>query len=125
MARLDASQRPEFLLMSLQRWLNIVLDLMAAGIATTIIALAVVLRGTVTGGQVGVGLNVMLVTNTTLLSLVAAWTTLEVSLGAVARVKMLDKTTPQETDGEEVFDAPDNWPEKGGIVMRGVDAEYR
>lgn len=111
--------------MSLQRWLNVVLDLMAAGIATSIIALAVMLRGSVTGGEVGVGLNVMLVTNTTLLSLVAAWTTLEVSLGAVARVKLLEKTTPQEEEGDELFDAPGNWPEKGGIVMRDVDAAYR
>ncbi|KAK5653329.1 hypothetical protein OQA88_9020 [Cercophora sp. LCS_1] len=124
-ARLDTAQRPEFLLMSLQRWLNIVLDLMAAGIATSIIALAVVLRGTASGGEVGVGLNVMLVTNTTLLSLVAAWTTLEVSLGAVSRVKILEKTTPQELDGDDVFDAPNNWPEKGGIVLKDVTASYR
>ncbi|KAJ8131478.1 hypothetical protein O1611_g2147 [Lasiodiplodia mahajangana] len=41
----DDSQRPEFILLCLQRWLNIVLDLLTAGIATSLIAIVVVLRG--------------------------------------------------------------------------------
>lgn len=53
----DTSQRPEFLLLSLQRWLNIVLDLLAAAIATGLVVVAVGMRGRVSGGQVGVALN--------------------------------------------------------------------
>lgn len=56
--RVDKSQRPEFLLLSLQRWLNIVLDLLAAAIATSVVATAVVFRESISGGQVGVALNV-------------------------------------------------------------------
>ncbi|TGJ81726.1 hypothetical protein E0Z10_g7042 [Xylaria hypoxylon] len=66
----DDAQRPEFLLLCLQRWLNIVLDLLAAAIAASVLAIAVALRGHVSGGQIGVALNIMLVVNTTLLKLV-------------------------------------------------------
>ncbi|KAK1755647.1 ABC transporter FUM19 [Echria macrotheca] len=123
-ARLETAQRPEFLLMCLQRWLNIVLDLMSAAIATGVIAIAVLLRGRVSGGQLGVALNVMLVTNTTVLRLVAVWTTLEVSLGAVSRLKMLERNAPQEEQEDARFEAPDDWPQKGAISFTDVTASY-
>jgi len=90
--------------LSLQRWLNIVLDLLAAGIATSVIAMAVAFRGRITGGQVGIALNIMLVSNTTLLKLVENWTILEISLSAVARLKTLEKITPSESGKSENFE---------------------
>jgi hypothetical protein len=47
---LDLSQSPFYLLLCLQRWLNVVLDLLVAGIAVGVISLAIVLRGIMTGG---------------------------------------------------------------------------
>lgn len=101
--RVENSQSPEFLLLSLQRWLNIVLDLLAAAIATSVVALAVTFRGRISGGQVGIALNIMLVANTTLLRLVENWTTLEISLGAVARLKSLEMMTPSEGNRNDNF----------------------
>ncbi|KAK0708156.1 putative ABC transporter [Lasiosphaeris hirsuta] len=123
--RLENSQRPEFLLMSLQRWLNIVLDLMAAGIATSVIAIAVALRGHVSGGQVGVALNIMLVANTTLLRLVESWTNLEVSLGAISRLKMLESSTPSEGETGEDFRPLEYWPSRGTVNFDNITASYR
>jgi ABC-type multidrug transport system fused ATPase/permease subunit len=80
---LDRSQKPSYILFCLQRWLNIVLDLMVAAIATGLVTLAVLLRGTTTAAQIGMVLNIVLVANTTLLSLVESWTNLEISLGAM------------------------------------------
>lgn len=80
---LDKSQQPFYLLLCLQRWLNIVLDLMVAAVATGVITLAVVMKGTVSGGQIGMALNIVLIANTTLLNLVESWTNLEISLGAM------------------------------------------
>ncbi|KAI5860382.1 putative ABC transporter [Durotheca rogersii] len=122
--RVENSQRPEFLLLSLQRWLNVVLDLLAAAMATGVIAIAVALRGQVSGGQIGVALNVMLVANTTLLRLVESWTTLEVSLGAVSRLKTLERNVPPEDRIEENCEPPANWPSRGRIKFRGVTAAY-
>lgn len=132
---LDGSQRPFYLLLCLKRWLNVVLNLLIAGIAVGTIWLAVgVFRGSTTGGQIGVALNVMLVTNVTLLNLVESWTNLEISLGAVARLKEVDTTTPSEEEqqqpageahnygDEDVM--PPNWPSTGAIEFQNVNAAY-
>jgi ATP-binding cassette, subfamily C (CFTR/MRP), member 1 len=121
----DDAQRPEFLLLCLQRWLNIVLDLLAAAIATGVVAIAVALRGSVSGGQVGIALNIMLVANTTLLKLVESYTTLENSLGAIARLKMLETLTPSEGGKTSSYDPPDNWPPRGQIKIKDITAAYQ
>lgn len=124
---LDRSQRPMYLLLCLQRWLKIVLDLLVAAVATATIAMAVVYRGSTTAGQVGVALNVILVTNVTLLRLVESWTGLEISLGAVARLREVEADTPCEEGrrgGEEVL-PPGDWPSKGVIEFEGISAAYQ
>lgn len=80
---LDKSQQPSYVLFCLQRWLNIVLDLIVSGIAIGLIVLAVTLKGTTTAGQIGMALNIVLLANATLLGLVESWTNLEISLGAM------------------------------------------
>lgn len=80
---LDKSQQPAYTLMCLQRWLSIVLDLLIGALATGLIAFAVIFKGSTTAGQIGMALNIVLVANMTLLSLVASWTNMEISLGAM------------------------------------------
>ncbi|KKY32101.1 putative atp-binding cassette [Diaporthe ampelina] len=123
-ATLDSSQRPFYLLLCLQRWLNVVLNLLIAAIAVGTIGLAVLYRDSTTGGQVGMALNVILVANTTLLSLVGAWTDLEISLGAVARLKEADTETPREDRPGECSVPPSKWPNRGEIVLSGLTAAY-
>lgn len=122
---LDASQKPLYLLLCLQRWLGVVLDLLVAAIAVGTIAIAC--RGGTTGGQIGVALNVILVANTTLLRLVQSWTGLEISLGAVARVRQVEEDTPRE-EGEEEEEGrmppPEDWPSRGAIQLSSVTAAY-
>ncbi|KAF7587664.1 hypothetical protein BBP40_006894 [Aspergillus hancockii] len=121
----DNSQRPEFLLLCLQRWLNLVLDLLGAAVATSVVAIAVAFRGRVSGGQVGIALNIMLVANTTLLKLVENWTTLETSLGAIARLRTLQKTTAVEGGRGWNSKTPENWPSRGHIVFKNITASYQ
>ncbi|ROV96362.1 hypothetical protein VPNG_09065 [Cytospora leucostoma] len=128
---LDGSQRPSYLLLCLQRWLGVVLDLLVAGIAVACVSLAVRSRGGTTGGQVGVALNMVLVANATLLSLVTSWTNLEISLGAVARLKEVEEDTPQEEEDERDEQPggqrplPDSsWPARGLVELTGVTAQY-
>lgn len=121
---MDNAQRPEFLLLCLQRWLNIVLDLLAATVATSVIALAVVYRDRVSGAQVGIALNVMLVANTTLLKLVESWTTLEISLGAIARLRTLENMTPLEGGMAQTLEPVESWPSKGNVEFKNITASY-
>ncbi|KAF2418454.1 P-loop containing nucleoside triphosphate hydrolase protein [Tothia fuscella] len=57
---LEQSQPPFYLLLCLQRWLNIVLDLLVAGFAVAFVTLAVLLTDT-RAGAVGVALNMVLI----------------------------------------------------------------
>ena len=56
---------------------------MVAALATGLITLAVLIKGTTTAGQIGMALNIVLVANDTLLGLVSSWTSMEISLGAM------------------------------------------
>ncbi|THV47959.1 hypothetical protein BGAL_0277g00120 [Botrytis galanthina] len=123
-ASVDNAQRPEFLLLCLQRWLNVVLDLLAAAVVTSVIALAVAYRDHVSGAQVGIALNIMLVANTTLLKLVESWTTLEVSLGAIARLKTLENMTPLEGGMAQTLEPVASWPSKGNVEFKNITASY-
>ncbi|KAI1078186.1 ABC transporter [Whalleya microplaca] len=121
---LDDSHKPFYLLLSLQCWLKIVLDLLVAGIAVGIIALAVALKDTTSGGQVGVALNIVLVANTTLLRLVESWTNLEISLGAISRIKTLEAEVPSEDQTRDTVVPPETWPISGEVVIENLSASY-
>ncbi|OHF02462.1 hypothetical protein CORC01_02157 [Colletotrichum orchidophilum] len=121
---LDESQKPAYILFCLQQWLGIVLDLMVAAIATGLIAIAVFFRGTTTGGQIGMALNIVLVANTTLLSLVTSWTNMEISLGAISRLKTLEAETPKEDQPHEDFVPTEAWPSSGAVEFDKVTVSY-
>lgn len=122
--RLDESQKPFYLLLCLQCWLRIVLDLLVAGVAVGVIALAVVLKDTTSGGQIGVALNIVLVANTTLLRLIESWTNLETSLGAIARIKSLQDGLAPEDQPSEIIVPPETWPTSGALEVQNLTASY-
>ncbi|KAK3941519.1 P-loop containing nucleoside triphosphate hydrolase protein [Diplogelasinospora grovesii] len=117
---LGMSQRPLYLLLCLQRWLNVVLDLTVAGIAAGTIALSIYTRTATGGGNIGVALTVILVANTTLLRLVESWTNLEISLGAASRLRTVEEDTPFEEDNVSIID----WPTRGGLEIKDLCAAY-
>lgn len=119
---LDKSQRPFDLMLCIQRWLNLVLDLTTAGIATVVVAMAMTLQGTSSSGSIGVSLLNILSFNTNLAYLKGAWTTLETSLGAVARCKNFETSTACEDLPGEDRDPPPDWPQHGRLEFRDVVA---
>ena len=122
--RLDASQKPYYLLYCLQRWLNLVLDLTVAALAIIVIALATSLRSSTSPGLLGISLNNVLNFNQSLSALVIFWTQLETSLGAIARVKSFEEQTEVEAKPEEDTEPPKNWPGDGRVEFRHVSASY-
>ncbi|OAQ71684.1 ABC multidrug transporter [Purpureocillium lilacinum] len=120
---LDSSARPEYALMCLQCWLNLVLDLLVGLVAVGVIAVALRWRDTKGEANLGMSLNIILVTSPTLVRLVQSWTSLEVSLRAVARLKSAIEETPSEDKpGEEL--KPDAWPTRGDLRVRHLSAGY-
>ncbi|KXL50255.1 MAG: hypothetical protein FE78DRAFT_533189 [Acidomyces sp. 'richmondensis'] len=121
---LDDSQRPYYLLMCLQRWLNIVMDLIVSAIAIVVVSALVMFRDSASGAQIGLAFNIILMMNTTLLRLVESWTNLEVNLGAVSRLKQFQAETPQESLALEGSEPNSGWPHAGDIAMEDLRVAY-
>lgn len=100
------------------------MDLTVAGIAILLIILAVFLRDKINPGLLGIALVQVTNLGLTLAQLITHWTTLETSLGAVARIKSFSEDTPSELRlGED--ETPDaKWPARGHLTLAGVSASY-
>ncbi|KAI1349923.1 P-loop containing nucleoside triphosphate hydrolase protein [Xylaria sp. FL0043] len=125
MEYLDASQRPHYLLFCLQRWLALVLDLIAAGLATLLVTVAVALRHKIDPASLGVGLVSVIGFGQVLTQLVTNWSNLDTSLGAVSRIKGYVTETPVEERSDHCgLEIPETWPSRGEIVLRNVSCSY-
>lgn len=122
--RLDTSQRPYYLMLCIQRWLTMVLQLLIAGLAVIVVGLATSLRKSSSGGSLGIALTSILTFNTNVQIFLTWWTVLETSLGAIARTKSFAEQTPNENRPEEDLVPNEEWPSKGVIEFRGVSASY-
>ncbi|GFF54141.1 metal resistance protein YCF1 [Aspergillus udagawae] len=124
----DISQKPFYLLFCVQRWLNLVLDLVVAAIAVIVVAIAVRTKGSVDAGFLGIALVNIVQFSISIKTLLSNWTQLEISIGAVARIRSFAKDTTSEEEGHLQDDAlpsvPPSWPEKGHIEFRNVTATY-
>lgn len=122
--RLDWSQKPFYLLSMIQRWLNLVLDLIAAALAIVLTAVAISLRGTVSPGFTGVALYNIMTLSSAMKAAINVWTVLETSIGAVSRVRSFEEETPSENLLGESRESPETWPENGNLSFENVSASY-
>ncbi|UKZ47330.1 hypothetical protein TrVGV298_001548 [Trichoderma virens] len=120
----DQSQKPFYLLIMVQRWLVLVLDLTTTALALLIVGFSVKLRGSVSVGLTGVSLVQLISMSETLNMLIQFWTSIETSIGAVARIKQFSEETPDESLPGEDQEVPANWPDKGHVVIQGLEASY-
>ncbi|QLI72089.1 ABC multidrug transporter B [Metarhizium brunneum] len=121
---LNTSQRPYYLLWCIQRWLNLVLDLMVGGIAVILVAFATATAGGKTG-YLGVALFGIINFSGTLQTLIAQWTQLETALGAISRIRSYVSNTPSENQGANTRHPPEGWPLSGTIEFSNVSASYQ
>jgi ABC-type multidrug transport system fused ATPase/permease subunit len=135
--RLDNSQRPFYLLYSIQRWLMLVLELTVAGICVLLVGLSVAIRDRIDPGLLGVALSNVTTFSTTITQVIVYWTDLETSLGAITRIREFTGSTPQEEQPSSSSSEDDsqhndkspaapatNWPSRGAIAISGLRACY-
>ncbi|PTB80416.1 P-loop containing nucleoside triphosphate hydrolase protein [Trichoderma longibrachiatum ATCC 18648] len=120
----DRSQKPFYLLIMVQRWLVLVLDLTTTALALLIVGFSVKLRGSVPVGLTGVSLVQLISLSETLNMLIQFWTSIETSIGAVARIKQFAEETPDESRPAEDREVPAHWLNRGHIVIRDLEASY-
>lgn len=121
---LDTSQKPFYLLLCVQRWLTLVLDMIVAVVAVLLISLTVILRSRINPGFLGVAMVNIMNLNTTLTNLIEFWTLLETSLGAVSRIKEFTENTKSENLAGEDRSPPPEWPLRGDLEIIGISAAY-
>lgn len=128
--KLDRSQEPLYLLYSVQRWLQLVLNLVVAGIVVLVLGASIALKrsGKISPGAVGVAFLNAVTLGETLTQFIIAWTGLETSLGAIARIAMFERHTPVEEDGASASltcDTPTGYSPGGSAIrFENVWATY-
>ncbi|KAL7953090.1 P-loop containing nucleoside triphosphate hydrolase protein [Trichoderma compactum] len=122
---LDRSQRPHYLLLSIQRWLNLVLDLLVT-VAAVLLVLFGVTTKTSTPGNMAIAMYSALGFSGSLANFISSWTSLETSLGAIARLKEFMQITPQEIEPLEdtLLKPATSWPSRGQIDWQNIKAYY-
>lgn len=123
-ARIDDSKRAIYLLFMVQRWLNFVLDLVVAGMATVLMALATQLRSSTDAAALGVGLSSVIGFSLLVSQFIVTYTDLENSLGAIARIKDCVDTIKSEEAPPGLREPPPDWPAKGEVSVSSVTAYY-
>ncbi|RYP06754.1 hypothetical protein DL764_002951 [Monosporascus ibericus] len=119
---LNCSQRPAYLLVMVQQWLNLVLDLVVMVMAAVLTALAVRLHSN--SGFAGASLVTLMNFGDNLSGIVIYYTRLETSIGAIARLKTFNENVKPEDRDEEDIVPPEQWPQSGVIELKGVSASY-
>ncbi|KAM0344913.1 hypothetical protein ACHAPU_007046 [Fusarium lateritium] len=124
-ALLDACQKPLYTLYCVQRWLILVLSLIATGTELVVIGAAIALRTKVSAGLVGLAVVHVTTLAKSLSDLVMQWTDMETSLGAVSRIYRFSRETPREgRSGEGSSSLLEGWPLTGSITFENVSATY-
>jgi ATP-binding cassette subfamily C (CFTR/MRP) protein 1 len=121
--RLDESQKAYYIMLTIQRWLLLVLDGTVGGMTVVLVAFALLVPSSSSAGGLGVALTSVLSFNQSLQQLIMAWTQVETSLGSVARTKSFEETTPNENGGESGNLPDKSWP-SGRMEVKGLKVRY-
>lgn len=118
----NSSQQPAYLLLMIQEWLNLVLNLVVMVIAVVLTILAVRLHSN--SAFAGASLVSLMSFGDSISGIVIFYTKLETSIGAIARLKAFKETVkPEDTDSEDIIPS-EQWPQSGIVELKGVSAGY-
>lgn len=120
---LEESQKPFYVFLAVQQWLGMVLGLLAAALGTSLVALALFIDQSSSSSAIGLSFMGLIYLNIALQNTLVAWTELETSSGALARLSLFEEGTPQEAQ-RITGELPRNWPSQGQVEMRNVSASY-
>ncbi|KAK0467750.1 multidrug resistance-associated ABC transporter [Desarmillaria tabescens] len=117
---LDSENRAYYMTISIQRWLNVRLDLLGNILILGITLFAAGYRNTISPSKIGVILTYTLNT-----SMVTQFAQIEQNMNAVERVLVYTQL-PLEGNSNTSADEPSaEWPENGSIGFEDVDLAYR
>ena len=114
---LGEAQKPFHLLLTAQITLNLWLDLLVAILAVVVIGIAIG-TGSSSGGSLGLALLNIVGVGQSVRIVVHFYTSLEITLGAVARIRDFTLKTASENTGRE--EPSPGWPRNGSIKFQNM-----
>ncbi|TQS31743.1 hypothetical protein Golomagni_07964, partial [Golovinomyces magnicellulatus] len=117
---LDYSQVSVYYMMTIQRWLLMVMDLCIMAIVMVLVSIAAFWTSTASQSSIGLGLLATTEWNLAIMLLLDVYTRLETSLGAAERLRAFVAETPTEKD-KRTEPVP-NWPSQGAVTFENVVA---
>lgn len=97
---------------------------MVAALAAILMMIVVSTRHEINPGLVGLGMLNVMTFNDNLTGLIREWTQLEISIGAIARIKDFVRETECEAKPHENIQPPESWPQSGALQIRNFSASY-
>lgn len=121
---LDDSQKAVYYMITIQRWLSLVLDIVGVAMATILVSVALLKQGATSAPVLG--MSMLNMTSFGILSreVILTWTRLETSLGSITRLMDFASNTPQEKDRSDAEDPDDSWPSQARVEFIGLSAKY-
>jgi ATP-binding cassette, subfamily C (CFTR/MRP), member 1 len=120
----DRSQKPYYLMLMIQKWLALVIDLIIAALAVLVVGIAVKMRASISPGFAGVSLTQIISFTGYLKMLLLFWAQMETSIGAIVRVKAFQHETEIECVPETEMEVSTSWPNCGQVAITGLNASY-
>ncbi|KAG2004754.1 ATP-binding cassette transporter [Coprinopsis cinerea AmutBmut pab1-1] len=121
---LDYQNRAYYMMITIQRWLAVRLDLIGNLLLLGIVLFAAGFRNSVNPARIGVVLTYTLSITQFFSEMVAQYAQIEQNMNAVERV-LHYADLPSEGERQTSQDPPPSWPEKGEIEFKNVELAYR
>ncbi|KAH8122202.1 multidrug resistance-associated protein [Trichoderma asperelloides] len=121
---LDNSQRPAYLLAMVQHCLTFILSALVTVLATLVVVLVTQVKEITGAGLAGASMVSLMSLGDYVSHLILMYTLLEISIGAVSRLKSFRETVLPESSPEEDAMLPPLWPLYGSLDIKAVSASY-
>lgn len=95
--------------------------MLITAIAVVLVAVVVTWKDKFSAGNVGVSLVMVMTFNSVLMRLIKVWTTMESSIGAVARIKGFVADTDSEENGRHNAEVAQDWPAQGWPAQGSIE----
>jgi ABC-type multidrug transport system fused ATPase/permease subunit len=108
-----------------QHCLSFILSSVVTVLATLVVVLATQVKAITGPGLTGASMVTLMSLGNYVSQLILMYTLLEISLGAVSRLKSFRDTVLPESTPEEDAVLPSLWPWRGEVDIQDVSASYR
>ena len=122
--RCTASQHPAWLLLAVQKWLELTLNMCVTLVNTLLVLIAVVNRHSTSAGILALAMSEAAGLNLDFIILIVEWTNVEMCITSIERIQEYIELPPQEKLSLSAQALNPDWLKRGAIRFTNVSARY-